>query len=235
MPTERLFKRESRILFIGDSITDGDRSRTGDENHALGDTYVRLIAARYGADHPLDDIRFMNRGINGDRVVDLEARWKGDCLELAPDILTILVGVNDAASVVELTIPPPPRADGRPPKSLVTGGLFVETYERLLNTCRSQLPKVKLVLGTPFVLPVDKIGRNWDLWKGEVDQRSESIRTLAKAHGASLLELQPLLDRAVTTSPAHFWMPDGVHPSAAGHQLLADEWMRVAKAMGKDD
>jgi len=111
-----IFLPGSRILFIGDSITDGDRSRTGDVNHALGDTFVRLIAARYGADHPAQGIEFLNRGINGHRITDLEECWESDYLALQPDLVSFLIGVNDAASVVELTVPPPPRTDGRPPQ-----------------------------------------------------------------------------------------------------------------------
>ena len=116
--TPKLFPSRCRVLFIGDSITDGDRSRTGDINHSLGDTYVRLIASRYGFDHPGDAVEFINRGINGHRITDLAPRWDDDCLKLRPDLLTVFVGVNDAASVVELTVPPPPRTDKGRPRAL---------------------------------------------------------------------------------------------------------------------
>jgi len=218
----------ARVLFIGDSITDGDRSRTGDVNHALGDTYVRLIAARYGYDHPTDAVEFINRGINGHRITDLAPRWEEDCLKHRPDLLTIFVGVNDAASVVELTVPPPPRTDGKPPKSLVTLDLFRGTYDLLLTLTRGELPDTKIILCTPFVLPLDKIGKDWDLWSSEVGRFAKVVTELSGKHGASLISLQPLFDAAVTNAPASFWMPDGVHPSAAGHQLIADEWIRVA-------
>jgi lysophospholipase L1-like esterase len=225
MSTPPIFPRGHRILFIGDSITDGDRSRTGDVNHDLGDTFVRIIAARYGADHPRDGIAFINRGINGHRVTDLEERWETDCLALQPDLLTILVGVNDAASVVELTVPPPPRTDGRPPKSLVTREMFRETYDRILTLTLKRLPSIRIILCTPFVLPVGKIGRDWALWNEEVLLRTSMIRDLAGKHGADLLEFQPLFDRASQLAPPSFWIPDGVHPSAAGHQLMADAWI----------
>ena len=199
-------------------------------NHSQGDTFVRLIAARYGADHPSDGIEFLNRGINGHRVTDLEERWQKDCLALNPDLLTILVGVNDAASVVELTVPPPPRADGRPPKSLVTREMFNDTYDRLLSLTRKTLHSVRIILCTPFVLPVDKIGRDWDLWSSEVFLRASMIRNLALSHGAELIEFQPVFENAMQHAPASFWMPDGVHPSAAGHQIMADEWFRRASS-----
>ena len=223
----RVLMPGSRVLFIGDSITDGDRSRTGDVNHELGDTYVRLIAARYGYDHPEDGLVFINRGINGHRITDLEPRWEEDCLKHNPDLLTVFVGVNDAASVVELTVPPPPRTDGRPQKSLVTLDLFRKTYDSLLSLTRKELPKTRIILCTPFVLPVDKIGKDWDLWSTEVGRFALAVVELAEKHGASLIRLQPLFDEALAKAPADFWMPDGVHPSAAGHQLIADEWVRV--------
>jgi lysophospholipase L1-like esterase len=227
MPTSMTFPKQTKILFIGDSITDGDRSRTGDINHSLGDTYVRLIAARYGLDHSGDAVEFINRGINGHRITDLAPRWEEDCLKLQPDLLTVFVGVNDAASVVELSVPPPPRTDGRPPKSLVTLELFRETYDLLLSMTRKELPNTKIILCTPFVLPEDKIGKDWDLWSTEVGRFAAVVTDLAHTHGTSLLQLQSLFDEATTKAPPAFWMPDGVHPSAAGHQLIADSWMQL--------
>ena len=227
MKPPSLFPPGHRILFVGDSITDGDRSRSGDVNHSQGDTFVRLIAARYGADHPADDVEFINRGINGNRITDLAERWGTDCLAIRPDLLSILVGVNDAASVVEQTVPPPPRTDGRPPKSLVTRELFRETYGRVLELTRTTLPDTQIILCTPFVLPVDKIARDWELWNNEVSLRSGMIRDLAREHGTGLVEFQPLFDRATESAPASFWMPDGVHPSAAGHQIMADAWLHA--------
>jgi len=231
----KLFPPQSRVLFIGDSITDGDRSRTGDVNHALGDTYVRLIAARYGYDHPADAVEFLNRGINGHRITDLAARWEEDCLRLRPDILTVFVGVNDAASVVELTVPPPPRTDGKPPKSLVTLELFRETYDLLLSITRRELPKTTIILCTPFVLPLDKIGKDWNLWNAEVSKFAGVVRELALKHRTYLVHFQPVFEAATIKAPPAFWMPDGVHPSAAGHQLMADEWVKIAEEMVKDN
>lgn len=227
MSTSRIFPSGFKILFQGDSITDGGRSRTGDMNHELGDSFARLVASRYGADHPGDGVVFENRGISGHRITDLAERWEADCLALKPDLLSILVGVNDAASVVELTVPPPPRTDGRPPKSLVTREMFRENYDFLLGLTRQTLPDVRILLCTPFVLPVGKIGRDWELWSSEVALREEMIRDLSRAHGTGLLELQSLFSEAERKAPAAFWIPDGVHPSSSGHQLIADAWLHA--------
>jgi len=110
----------------------------------------------------------------------------------------------------------------------VTLELFRETYDFLLSMTRKELPKIKIILCTPFVLPLDKIGKDWNLWSTEVGRFAAVVTDLADTHGTSLLQLQPLFDEATTKAPAAFWMPDGVHPSAAGHQLIADSWMERA-------
>src|SRR3954463_6527239 len=90
-----IFTSGARILFQGDSITDGNRGRNADPNHILGHGYVFLIAARHGAEFPAKKLDFINRGVSGDTVSDLERRWQKDALDLKPDILSILIGVND--------------------------------------------------------------------------------------------------------------------------------------------
>ena len=105
--------------------------------------------------------------------------------------------------------------------------LFRETYDFLLSLTRKELPDTKIILCTPFVLPVDKIGKDWDLWSSEVGRFAAVVTDLARKHGASLIQLQQLFDAALAKAPASFWIPDGVHPSAPGHQLIADEWIRV--------
>src|SRR3954447_2755189 len=90
-----MFNAHSTILFQGDSITDGNRGRDNALNHIFGHGYVHLIASRLGADYPERQLAFINRGISGNRVVDLYARWQEDTLNLKPDVLSILVGVND--------------------------------------------------------------------------------------------------------------------------------------------
>jgi len=139
--------------------------------------------------------------------------------------------VNDAASVVELTVPPPPRTEGKPPKSLVTLELFRETYDLLLSITRRELPNTTIILCTPFVLPLDKIGKDWNLWNAEVSRFADVVRELALKHRTSLIQFQPLFEAAAIKAPPAFWMPDGVHPSAAGHQLIANSWMERASLL----
>src|SRR5476651_1492719 len=89
------FTPDARILFQGDSITDGNRGRSADPNHILGHGYVFSIASKYGATYPDLDLTFVNRGISGNTVQDLANRWEADTLAIQPDVLSILVGVND--------------------------------------------------------------------------------------------------------------------------------------------
>jgi lysophospholipase L1-like esterase len=93
------FVSKTRILFQGDSITDMARGRGTDPNHILGHSYVFLLAAKYGAAFPELELDFVNRGIGGNTVLDLEKRWQKDTLHLKPDLLSILIGVNDNKSV----------------------------------------------------------------------------------------------------------------------------------------
>jgi lysophospholipase L1-like esterase len=96
------FTTGARILFIGDSITDMNRGRSADPNHILGHGYVFLIAARQGAAFPELQLDFVNRGISGNTVLDLEKRWKKDMIDLKPDMLSVLIGVNDYTTKIPL-------------------------------------------------------------------------------------------------------------------------------------
>lgn len=141
-----------KILYIGDSVTDGNwgkvsggpnRSLT-DMNHIFGHGYMFICAARYMADYPEEDYRFYNRGISGNRVADLKARWQQDALEIDPDILSVLVGVNDLLDVYNKT-------DG--PQEVDTAR-FEADYRDILDRSRAQNPEVRIVLAEPFILPV---------------------------------------------------------------------------------
>src|SRR4051812_48620278 len=86
-----IFTNNARILFQGDSITDGNRGRTSDPNHILGHGYQFIIAAKYGAAYAEKELVFLNRGVSGNTVPDLERRWQTDTLDLKPDVLSILI------------------------------------------------------------------------------------------------------------------------------------------------
>jgi lysophospholipase L1-like esterase len=201
------FAPGARILFQGDSITDGNRGRSADPNHILGHGYVFIIAAKYGAAFPELKLDFLNRGVSGNTVLDLEKRWQKDTLELKPDMLSILIGVNDEGRRVPLD-------------------QYEQVYDRIIVQAKAANPKLKLVLCAPFVKPTGNISEG-------IRQRQEVVAKLARKHGAALVQLQPVFDEAAKRAPADYWIWDNVHPTYRGHQLMADEWERVVREFWK--
>lgn len=205
------FGSGTRILFQGDSITDGNRGRNTDPNHILGHGYQFLIAAKFGEAQAERRLVFLNRGISGNKVSDLARRWTADTLALKPDVLSILIGVNDLNAGVSL-------AD------------YERQYDELLAATTNALPAVKLVLGEPFGLPVGKYGENWPKVQADLAARQAAVARLGAKYHAAVVRYQRAFDEAIQRAPADYWIWDGVHPTYAGHQLMADEWMRTVRA-----
>jgi lysophospholipase L1-like esterase len=208
------FPPDARILFQGDSITDGNRGRNADPNHILGHGYVFIIAARHGAAFPEAKLEFMNRGVSGNTVLELEKRWQKETLDLKPDVLSILIGINDVGRQV-------PLAD------------FERIYDKLLTDARAANPKLKLVLCEPFALDQNATMPADGSPNADVVKRQEIVAKLAAKHEAALVHFQKALDDACKRAPAKHWIWDGVHPTYAGHQILADEWERVVRQQWK--
>ena len=198
------FTAGARILFQGDSITDGNRGRGSDPNHILGHGYVFIIAARHGASFPDARLDFMNRGISGNTVLDLAKRWQRDTLDLEPDVLSIMIGVNDNSRQVPLET-------------------YEEEYDTLIAAARGGNPALRVVLCEPFVKPAASIDAT-------ILKRQEIVARLAAKHDAALVRFQPVFDAASRETPADYWIWDNVHPTYRGHQLMADEWERVVRA-----
>ena len=132
-------KEDLRFLFQGDSITDGNRGRNDDPNHILGHGYCFAVSSRIGADFPQYGFQFINRGISGNTVSDLEKRWQTDTLDLKPDVLSLLVGINDVNALV----------DNR--ENAMDAKAFEATYRKLLSSCREQNPRSFNCVGAPFL------------------------------------------------------------------------------------
>ena len=187
------FPKNSRILFQGDSITDGNRGRSADPNHILGHGYAFIIAAKYGAVFPERNYLFMNRGISGNKVADLQARWQRDTLDLKPDYLSILIGVND--------------------NSTVPLEKYEQIYDTLLTETEAALPHIRIVLCEPFTLPVGRVKENWESWSSGIKERQKIVVRLAEKHHAALVRFQGMFDAACKRAPAEYWIWDGVHPT----------------------
>lgn len=204
------FTPGARILFQGDSITDGNRGRSADPNHILGHGYAFITAAKFGAAYPALKLEFLNRGVSGNTVLDLEKRWQADTLDLKPDILSILIGVNDQARGVPLDV-------------------YEQTYDKLITAAKTANPKLKLVLCEPFWLDHRATEPQQGCPNADIVKRQEIVARLAQKHGAALVLFQAALNRATERAPAAHWIWDDIHPTYSGHQILADEWRRTVR------
>ena len=205
------------ILFQGDSITDAGRSRDPETpaNTGLGIGYPLMAAADLRANEPEKDWQIFNRGISGNRVVDLYARWKIDALNIKPDILSILIGVNDTW-----------HEKGN--KNGVEVDRYDQFYRMLLDWTLKELPDVKLVLIEPFVLLTGAVAEDW---LEEMDERRKVVKKIAEDYNTIFIPAQSIFDEAVKKAPMNYWLADGVHPTAAGHKLLADAWVKATAAI----
>lgn len=204
------------VLFQGDSITDAgrDKKRTGaNDLGALGRGYPMMLATQLLGMHPYKKLKIHNRGISGHKVPDLANRWQTDTIALKPNLLSILIGVNDIWHKL--------------------GGRYngtIEDYDtgftKLLADTKAALPDVRLVVCEPFVL---KTGAVNDTWFPEFDQRRAVARKVAEAAGAMWVPWQSMFDEAARHAPANYWLGDGVHPTTAGHALMSATWLDVVK------
>jgi acyl-CoA thioesterase-1 len=190
------------ILFQGDSVTDAGRSREDDSELGLG--YPRIVSSWLTAKYPHKNMRFLNRGISGNRVRDLKDRWSEDCLELKPDILTILIGINDTWRRYD-------RSDPTSPEK------YEADYRWILTAAREHT-KAQIILLEPFVLPYpeDRLS-----WREDLDPKIHVVRKLAREFGIRLIPTDGLFAKASAQRQPQLWAPDGVHPSPCGHALIA--------------
>jgi acyl-CoA thioesterase-1 len=196
------------VLFQGDSITDCGRSR--EDGNSLGTGYALFTAAQFSFLHPEKQVKFLNRGISGNRVVNLQQRWHMDCLELQPTVVSIFIGINDTWR----------KYDSNSPTSAEE---FEEGYRDILTKTKEKL-NARLILIEPFVLPVPADRKHW---REDLDPKIHVVRDLAKEFGAALVPLDGIFAQASMKADYTYWAPDGVHPSPAGHALIAHAWLQA--------
>ncbi len=201
------------FLFQGDSITDGNRSRNTDWNHVMGHGYQYIIASKLWYNFPSKGLHFFNRGISGNTVADLAARWQTDTLDVKPGLLSILIGINDVNALLN-------------GNNNFTATDYEAGYRALLQQTKQALPYVQLVLCGPFVLPVGKVKERWEEYAGEVAKRQQIVERLSHEFDAIFVGFQQAFNKALLKAPAEYWIWDGIHPMPAGHQLMALEWMK---------
>jgi lysophospholipase L1-like esterase len=199
----------TKILFIGDSITDCGR---GEDPEQIGAGYVRVIRDSLLAADPATAPIVINRGVSGNKITDLAARWKEDVLDPAPDILSIKIGINDVWHGLSF-------GGGVPVEE------FAPIFDDLLRQVNASLPACRFVLCEPSVIwaPAPEEGNDMLL------PYIAAIRELAAKYSAQcVVPLHEAFEEARRVRPDVAWAPDGVHPSSAGHTLIAWNWLRSA-------
>lgn len=201
------------ITFQGDSITDAGRSRAryyANDSAGLGNGYVTYIAGHLLGNNPDKNIKCYNRGISGNKVYQLSERWNDDCLNLRPDVLSILIGVNDFWHTLSHNY------QG-------TADTYETDFRQLLDRTKASLPDTKLIIGEPFAV---KGGTAiTDEWRSGFVAYQQAAKTIAKDYNAIFIPYQNVFDEALEKGPVSYWCPDGVHPSVGGAFLMATAWI----------
>lgn len=205
----RAFPSGSRIVFFGDSVTDCERDRASSGDAGLGLGYVRNCHALLHARFPAANLTVLNRGVSGDRIYDLESRLDRDVLSERPDVVSILIGINDTWQ----------RYGAHRRVSSIED--FLACYRRVLGRLKAGTG-AQLVVCEPFLLPVPEDRR---IWREDLDPRIQAVRHAAEEFGAVLVPLDGCFAEAAAVREPDFWLPDGVHPSAAGHGVITSAWM----------
>lgn len=207
------------IVFQGDSITDGGRDKNNtapNSQRGLGPGYAFLAASHLLETYPEKNLQCYNRGISGNKVFQLADRWQEDCIALEPDILSVLIGVNDFWHAVNGSY------DGT-----------VEVYERdlrqLLDRTLEALPDTQLIIGEPYALPQGSAVSNE--WFPTFNRYRDTSRRIAADYNAAFIPYQSIYEEASQSVPQTYWSPDGVHPSTAGCQLMAEAWLETFRSM----
>lgn len=204
-----------KIVLFGDSITDACRNRNTDRyTGALGSGYALFIGGELTKDAP-NEYEIYNRGISGNRVVDLYARIKADVWNLQPDVLSIFIGINDIWHEL----------GGQNGVDLER---FEKVYRMILDDTLARLPKLKIMLCEPYVLHGDATDEKWEEFN-KVREYAKVVKTLAKEYGLYFVPTQAPLENRAEKFGAKYYADDGVHPTPAGAKVLADEWLKVFK------
>lgn len=210
------------VLFQGDSITDSSRHREFDDGRGHG--YATMVSGALGAAEPYQ-YAFLNRGISGNRVVDLFARMKADMINLKPDYMSILIGVNDVWH-----------------EQSYHNGVSAEKYEMvyslMIEELLRELPELKIMILEPFVVPgtatdsTEEEPDRWQFFSTEVALRAAAAKRIAQKYGLLFVPLQDMFTKACAEAPDKaYWVKDGVHPTVFGHELIKREWLKAFEAI----
>lgn len=230
------FVAPHRVLWIGDSITDGgwgnsggsmaasEARNHGDMNHIYGHSYMMLCASQLQSAHPSEQIQCWNRGISGNTLQQMAERWSADALALRPNVISILVGTNDVHYYLD------EKAAGKTSKPFDVQA-WEEHYHQLIRMTQDSLPGVRLILCTPFVGKAGWVGQaeNFPERQALVEALAASVRRIAQDTHATLVSFDSLFANLSASDPSpdhNYWIWDGIHPTPAGHRQMADLWLK---------
>ena len=205
------------ILFQGDSMTDSGRNRADiAPNNAkmLGTGYSFLAASDLLLNNPAKDLKIFNRGVSGNKVYQLAERWDADALAFKPNVISIMIGVNDFWHTL---------TNG------YTGTIetYRTDYKKLLDRTKQALPDVKFIIGEPFA--VNGVKSVTDKWYPKFNEYRALAKEIASEYNAPFIPYQTIFDEAIKTAPGSYWTGDGVHPTLAGANLMAHAWLKTVK------
>lgn len=209
------------ILFQGDSITDAGRSR--EDDNFPGHGYPTLVKAQLGAECPGEYV-FYNRGISGNRLPDVYARIVCDILNLKPDYMSLLIGVNDVWHGLDL-------------QNGTGEARYEKLYSIMIEELLEELPNLKIMILEPFVLPgsatenTELDPNRWEKFHDGVLSMAKLARKTAEKYNLPFLALQEMFEEACKKAPASYWLMDGVHPTAMGHELIKRAWLETFHSM----
>lgn len=200
-----------KFVFFGDSITDAGRNRENDFcTNSYGFGFVRDITSILLYDNPKENVIY-NRGVSGERILDLYARVKKDVWNLKPDVLTILEGVNDIWAEVDS-------------QNGVELEMFKKFYEMLISETIKRLPNIKIIVMEPYALKGGATEEKWDEFS-QVTEYAKVVKSIAQKYNLIFIPLQKDIEKAVEENGVKFYFGDGVHPNLAGARIIANKWI----------
>ncbi len=208
----------ANIVFYGDSITDAGRDKTA--NTQLGVGYPTIVSGRLSVEAPEKDV-FVNKGVSGNRIVDLYAQING-VLNAKPDVISILIGVNDVWHKFAY-------------QNGVATDKFEKVYSLLLDEIYEAYPNVKIMLFEPFVLKGTATEEMYDEFRADVVDKAKAVKRVAEKFNIPFIPLQEKFDSLYNPENPTYWLRDGVHPTHAGHTLIADAWLETYNKYFKEE
>lgn len=214
--------KECIILFYGDSITDGNRYKLKEQewdlNHQIGHSYAYIINAFLGSEYPEKNYKFINKGISGNRIIDLYARVDQDVIAHCPDIISILIGINDGPSEFNFD-------------KATDSQKFENIYRMMMDEILAQLPEVKFIICEPFVCNAGSLRVSFTKWRSGIVELQRKVADIAKEYKAIFVPLQDAFDKACEVKCAEYWCWDGIHPTENGNGLIAREWLKAVNEL----